>query len=291
MIYFTLPEFYENFMLNNFFIKLLRERPELFKTKLNIIQTSGNFPYCCWNGAHNSNHGIGAYYNDYSTCSLKNGVPLRLNCANVLLETTDFNDAMGNVILDLCHNGSNLIEISNLDFMEKIIEKYPNYKFVFSKYAHLMTEFTPDLLNDIIGFQKFNLIGIPESFNKNFDFLTNINQKKYLELTVNPICPLKCKQLFDCEMNEQKGQLCYSCISLYNQCKKVTKFNIHNPAFISIEEIQKIYLPMGITHFTFSSGVINDNYTMFNFYTHYFIKPEFHQLVLDLWEQGASQNK
>ena len=133
MIYFTLPNFYDNFYINNFFITLSKANPEYFKEKITFIQTSGNFPYCSWNGGMNNCYDRGAFYDDFSNCYKMSSVPLRFNCANVLLEDFDFDNTMANLILELNENGSNLIEVANLKLMEYLETQFPNYKFVFSK--------------------------------------------------------------------------------------------------------------------------------------------------------------
>ena len=56
---------------------------------------------------------------------------------------------------------SNIIELSNLELLDYIAERYPNYKFILSKQIDFSTEITPELLNLLIDSDKFMLIGIP----------------------------------------------------------------------------------------------------------------------------------
>lgn len=286
MIYFTLSNFYENFLINNFMFFLNKTQPQYFREKISFIQASGNFPYSSWNGDINNCAGLGSFYSDFETLYKKSFVPLRFNFSNILLEEHDYHDAMNNLVLDINENGSNLIEISNLELMDYILEKNPTYKFVFSKNAHYINQFTPELLNIIIDFQKFELIGIPDDLRFNFDFLKEIKKRNLLEITVNSHCPKKCKFLNECILQEHQLQLEYSGKSLLLQCDK--GLPILNTEVITLEDIKKKYLPLGITHFTFAnfpSGI----YNVLTFYLNYFIKDEYHQKAYLEWE-GFIQN-
>ena len=85
----------------------------MFKFKnLNFSYIHGSFNYCYWNGLLNSNHGLTVMYDDFLYYSNKAEVPLSLNFSNICLENCDFYDSMGNTILKLLENGSNIIELS-----------------------------------------------------------------------------------------------------------------------------------------------------------------------------------
>lgn len=273
MLYFTLPNFYENFIINDYFLNLNKFFPEVFKEKITFIQASGSFPYCSWSGGYNSNNGEGAYYDAFIHCYTQYMVPLRINFANVLLEDFDFQDNMANTILKTNENGTNLIEISNLNLMEYITDTYPDYKFVFSKQADLITPFSTDLINEIISFNKFSLIGIPDRFNNDFNFLKNIKKKSKIEITVNPLCPSGCKNYNKCLVEEHQRQLEYSGLSVIRDCNKGYGYGF-NKKLKTLDIIKQEYLPIGINHFTFSSQPANMDLTL-SFYIQYFIKEEY----------------
>lgn len=281
MIKFTLPNFFDYFYINQFFITLSKSNPNFFKKEIAFIQHSGPFPYLSWNGGFNCNSGGGAYYTDFTNCYRLTSLPIRFNMANVLLEEFDYNDNMGNSILETNHNGSNLIEISNLDFMEKIAQQYPNYKFVLSKQADLITPFSSELLNSITEADKFFLIGLPDKFNKDFDFLQSLKRKKQFEITVNPLCSAKCKHYDTCLLNIHKLQLEYSGQQPIQNCLKSNHFN-NFEKLLSLEEIEEKYIPLGFSHFTFSSVVLPAS-EVFSFYTKYFIKEEYQQQVMNMF--------
>lgn len=277
MIYFTLPNFYENFAVNNYFLNIARFYPDLFKEKVTFISASGGFPYCSWNGGYNNNMGEGAYYDAFIHCYAQYMVPLRINFANVLLEDFDFYDNMANTILKTNENGTNLIEISNLHLMDFIEEKHPEYKFVFSKQADLITPFTPELINDIIELNKFSLIGIPDRLANDFNFLKEIKKRSKIEITVNPTCPATCKNHQSCLLEEHNRQIEYSGVSPIRNCNKTYAYGL-NKRVKTLEEIKKEYLPLGITHFTFASQPADADFVL-SFYIQYFIKEEYHTEV------------
>ena len=193
MLKFTLSNFYNNFTFFSFMDFLIHERKEIFKEKdIAFSYLEGNFPYCYWNGGYNNNYGNGAFYQDILEKVHLTTVPLRLNCANVLLEDNDFNNIFGNLILSLSDTGSNTIEISNLKLMKYIEKKYPNYNYIFSKEAFLINELTSDIINCITDNNKILLVSLPEIYNNNLEFLNSIKNKSKIEITLNPSCDINC---------------------------------------------------------------------------------------------------
>lgn len=272
MLYFILPDFIQNLEINNFFTDLNRSYPRFFKDE-NIFFTfsSGSFPYNCWNGGLNNNYGEGLYYNDFLTINNESFLPLCLNFSNLLLEDFDFNDVMSNTLLKLCDNGSNFIEISNLKLLKYIKEKYPEYKFIFSKNAHFLHNFTPEIINKIIEQDIFHYISLPTIFNNDLEFLKSIKNKSKIILTLNYPCNINCKNYNKCIIAENKSQLNYSNQSIRSCNKKTDYSKIQIP---SIDEIKRKYLTLGINHFEISN-FYDDSYDYIQFLIKYFIKEEY----------------
>lgn len=286
MLNFTLPNFYEFYYLNEFIFKISKQNPEYFKTPISFIQLSGGFPYCSWTGGYNSNYGVGAFYRDFEQCYRQASTPLRINFSNVLLEDYDFYDAMANTICEVNHNGSNLISIANIPLFETLKEKYPNYSFVFSREADLITPFTPEILNAISENDEFKLIELPERVSNDFDFLKALKQKRKYEIVVNPLCNPQCKNYDKCHINEHQKQLDYSSFSNFRNCIKVNSNYSNNKNLLSIESLKSLYVPLGITHFTFSPFLYGENHmNVLYFYVQYFIKPEYQQVVLEQYDR------
>lgn len=284
MLYFSLPNFYEYMPINAFLREINKMKPESFKTKVSFFNQTGAIPYCYWSGGLNSNIGNGAYYLNLIELQKSTPIPLRINMANVLLENIDYNDNFANVILDIFDCGSNIIEISSIPLMEYIANKYPNYRFAFSKNADLITELTPELIDTILDIENITILGIPEKYSRNVEWLKKIPQKTKCEITVNPKCSCATEMCDICLLKEHQNQLDYSGQQLIESCtKKNGLFDWKN--IISIEEIQTTYTKMGFNKFTFASLYGYDPSVVLKFYLNYFIKPEYHMEIYTLWEE------
>ena len=284
MIYFTLPNFYFNFYINNFFINLSNEKEEFFKEKIIFYNTTGNFPYCYWNGGYNNNYGKGALYNDFINCSEKNLAPLRFNCSNIFLKEEDFSNTMANLILNLNQNGSNLIEISNLNLYDFLHEKYPDYNFVFSPESDLILEQTSETINILLENKLFKIISLNENKSLDINLLKKIKQKEKIELTVNSYCNINCSNYLPCRYNSHLNQYNYIKENPYKTCDNSINYQYINP-YITIEDIKEKYLPLGINHFRLSETISDKNDNLFIFLVNYFIKDEFKKDVYEFFIQ------
>lgn len=284
MLYFSLPNFFENVKVNNFLYTLNKYHPDYFKENITIEACNGAVPYLCWSGGINSNVGTGALYPQFTNCQQNCILPIYINCANVLLEESDYDDNLGNVILDIFDNGSNVIEISSIPFMEYISENYPNYHFCLSKQADLITEFTPELLNALLDSDKFKKICLPDKLNDNFDFIKELSHRNKIEITINPICSHHiCDNPDACLFREHKNQLDYYGEQLRFMCTKRNQY-LDTDKIPSLEELKKTYAPYGINHFTFTNTYELNELQWVSFYIAYFIKQEYVMLAQSFWE-------
>ena len=284
MIYFTLPNFYEFQTINNFMRMLSRSKPQYFKESVSFIQTSGNFSYNYWAGSYCNMVGPGAYYKEF-TMSEHGGtsLPLRLLMDNIALDPEDFYNSMNKTILEHNQNSSTVLEIASIPLMDYIQENYENYKYVFSKQADLLTPFTPELINQIIEFDKFQFIGVPDRLTTDFEFLDQISNHSKLEITVNPRCPAKCRNYEGCQIKQHLSQLEFSAMDHITLCRT----NCLNKKVISLDDIKKDYIPRGINHFTFSqqNAQFISELEVLTFYVSYFIKPEYQFMVFADFER------
>ena len=277
MLYFALPNFYEHKTVNLVLYAVIKQHPQWLKAPVSLYSFTGCFPYSSWNGTGNSNLGIGAFYKDFIAMQEQSVLPDRLNCSNVLLEDYDIHDVMNQTILNIFNNGSTVLEVASIPFMEQLQAQYPEFRYVFSKNADLITAFTPDLLNAIAETNNFLYIGIPDKYNHDFDFLKALKHKTKFELTVNPRCPHTCKDYDSCWLLEQKQQLDYSNNQHIFNCRKSNAQLTNAKQILTIEDLQKTYLPLGFNHFTFAPQYCMGNDQILGFYIQYFFKPEFQQ--------------
>ena len=277
MIYFTLQNFYENQKLNNILFIIHQQFINSFKAPIKFIYTAGSFPYTYWNGGINNNFGIGN--NTYDTVIKyyqTNLLPLRINCSNINLNKEDFNDTIMNVILDLLNNSSNAIELSNLELYEYLYNKYPNFHYILSNNFNLINPLTPELINKLNEISDFYFIQIPLNKVKDFDYLKAIKNKKNIELPIGDICG-NCSNLDQCNIQEQIAQYNYSDSFTKMNCSKCLGLN----SIISLEDIQKNYVPLGFHNFILPDYYDSKNNNMIKFFINYFIKDSDKSLIYD----------
>lgn len=275
MLYFTLPNYAEFYKVNNLLLYVVTDFESDLRYPDILIESSNMvIPYCSLNGGINNNVGKGMVYTDFA--AIAEGAPLipRINFANVLLEPYDYYDNLGNTILQIFDNGSSLIEISSIPFMEYIQSIYPNYEFIFSKWADTITPFTPELLEQIIKTNQFLSVGIPNQYTYNIDWLKQLKYKNKCEITIDPIC-YQCDQCNSCFLSEQENALEYSGKSLLLHCEKNQQYK-----YLSLEDIKQHYQPLGFTHFVFEADYMLTPEQKLMFYIKYFFKDEAQNKIL-----------
>lgn len=286
MIYFCLPDFYENFKINQFLIKASSIWQDKFKTPIHISLMSGSFPFSTWNGGFNNNKGIHSMfsqdaslevfplYYDYD-CYKYSDVPFRLNCSNVCLEDFDFLDEHMNVILKLNENGCNEIEVSNLNLLGYIMEKYPEYTFVFSDNADLIKPVNLEMINTLTSFDQLSCVKLPFRLNQDVELLKQLENKHKIELVVNTLCPVNCPSFEQCHIQEDETQLAYQSNGPIELCDKNNNYAWNANFTLSLDEIKSTYEPMGFQKYSFMNIPSNVIFNKILFYFNYFFKPEY----------------
>ena len=115
--------------------------------------------------------------------------------------------------------------------------------------------------------------------NKKLKLLSTIKQKDKVEFLCNECCYVGC----------QDRKKCYETVSLQNLGKDIPnhickapnakqgyRFSraMHNPSFISIEDIQSIYRPLGFTQFKIEGRSLGSALVL-EFLLYYMVKPEY----------------
>lgn len=277
-IYFSLPNFYSCFNINNNFAMLVKKHPEYLnssgKNEIIIASAHGNFPYNYWHGGANNNFGKGAYYKDFVNCYHTFFASLRFNCSNIFLNEDDFFNVMNNIIFKTNHTGSNYIEVSNLKLFEYLKEEFPYYYYVLSSNANLIQEFTPNILEGFIKSNNFQLIELPYGYNLS---LIKDLPKQNLELKVNSLCNPKCAYYKKCQVIEQKNSYNFSGKSIY-ECSNYSGY--HEPyEIIPLKDIEEIFVKQGYNHYKIIDFPTKESYLFPEHYAQflikYFIKDEY----------------
>ena len=288
MIYFTLPVFFNNYKLNNYFIQLNHEHSEYFKEEVTFTALSGNFPYNYWFGGFNNNNinkAVG--YDDFINCGNCCLAPLRFNCANIFLTNEDLDDVKMNLILELNQTGSNSISIANLTIYKQLKEKFPYYHYVFSREAHLINEFSAEIVNLLQEQNFFSLIEIPESLSTNLNFLKEIKEKDKVELMIGNKNCFGCNYFMECKKNEHLNQYNFSEQMLISKCALRNNIKLN----ITLEDIKNIYYPLGFKYFAFDNYIFNSQINLLDIYTNFFIKDEYkYQVYKNFYHYNNKEN-
>lgn len=284
MIYFSLPNLYNH---TNLILKIceLNKQIEKFKIPVQFVSIYESIPFCYLCGGININTNYILNYSDLQNKVNKHfGLTKRLNFSNLYIEKNDSKDEYFNLLLQLYENNSNWIEISNLPLAIELKEQNLLFDFIFSDSADVLFPFSEDNINTIIDQNIFKLISLPSYLNfNNFD-LSKIQHCKFIELTINNICNNCSINLQkDCIKNEHNSIYNFSNNSHFLTCPNCSMYNDLNTINISIDDIQNIYLPLGITHYKLNNfpNIPNAFIDFIFFFVNYFIKEEYQQFVLE----------
>ena len=278
MIHFALSDFFFNENIINYFSYI--DTNYLKRKDISFYCAIGNFPFCYWNGGFNNNIDTSVVYTDILDKITNTSIPIRFNCNNVYLTQEDFEDTFANLILSLGENASNSISISNFKLLKFLQERYPNYKYVFSKEANLIEKFTPEIVNTILNNENFLYFQIPEELGQNLDFLKQIDKKEKIEVPINYICNKDCNRYNMCLRHEHQAQYNFSGYNNFFHCAKTNGLNSTIIPFDQITQYEKI----GITHFYLNPVVDKNKEKSLLFLIDYFIKDEYKIKVLEEFE-------
>lgn len=280
MINITLPNFHYNYKIINFFTEVEKNFPQSFKYPTHFTYAAGNLPYCYWYGGYNINIANGPVYDDIIRCGQNISLPLRFNCSNICLTDDNLNDTLGNLILQHAETGSNIIELSNLAYLEYFQKKYPYYKYILSKNAQLLMPLDADNYNIIEKDSNLYLISLNEQHSCNLEFLKLLNNPRKYELQINSVCDCNCSNYMECQKLTHASQYNYSKFNHYKSCKNHKDYHLREP-LLGLDNIINDYVPLGFINYNIAD-VINDNQdNLLVFLVNYFIKEEFVGIILE----------
>ena len=162
--------------------------------------------------------------------------------------------------------------------LEYIKEQYPGLYFV-SSTTKVLTDFTQ--LEEEIRRKDFHYVVPDFRLNKAFDKLNTLSQaeKDKVEFLCNECCWFGCKD----------RKICYESVSRKNLGNPAPEFHcaspdggngyrfskaMENPGFISVDDIQNIYMPMGFSNFKIEGRGLGSALIL-EFLLYYMTKPEY----------------
>ena len=306
--YFHLPGLFEFYELYKVFLPIFREHREYFYDWCDIGSIYGSPMDCIWSGGRVE---VGEA-ETWKVLNLMQeyGISARLTFSNSLLKEEHLSDKICNDICSLFAQnkskqnnqtqsniqntsmescGAQNQKIINSDVSNGVIvhsdlllnylrKNYPELYFV-SSTTKVITDFQ-ELLKEL-NREDFKYVVPDFRLNKSFDQLNTLtlSGKDKVEFLCNECCWIGCKD----------RRKCYETVSLQNldencpdhRCTAPNaaygyRFSeaMKNPAFISIGDIQNVYVPMGFTNFKIEGRGLGSAIVL-EFLLYYMTKPEY----------------
>ncbi len=189
-IRFHLPGLSFNYPINMLLVDLMKAKPEFFREGVSIGSFFGEFPTSLWNGGRFS-RGVQCP-EEMVKSVVKNinnlGIPVRYTFTNPIIFEEDLSDRYCNFCMKVGDNGMNEVLVVSPVLEKYIREKYPSYKCSSSTCKEIKDI---DRLNDELR-KGYDLVVLDQNMNRDFDFISRIEDKGRIELLVNPCCGPNC---------------------------------------------------------------------------------------------------
>ena len=277
MAYYHLPGLFEFYELYRAFLPLFREHREYFYDWCDIGSIYGAPADCVWGGGRvgfgdNDPRKVLALMQEY-------GISARLTFSNSLLREEHLSDKQCNRLCALFNEtgGNGVIVYSDL-LLDYLKGHYPNLYFV-SSTTKVLTDFRQFL--DEVNRDDFRYVVPDFRLNKAFDKLNTLTeaQKDKVEFLCNECCWFGCTDRKICYENVSRKNLGESCPDHHctapagNEGYWFSKA-MTNPGFIGIQDIRKMYLPMGFSNFKIEGRGLGSALIL-EFLLYYMTKPEY----------------
>ena len=275
-----LPGLFEFYDLYRAFLPLFRDHREYFYDWCEIGSVYGAPQDCLWGGGR---VGFGDADPEQVADRMNTyGIPARLTFSNSLLKQEHLADRRCNALCEIFENvaaGSGVIITSDL-LLNYLRSNYPGFYFVSSTTKVLTdpAEFLQELCRP-----EFRYVVPDFRLNKAFDLLHTLTQEQRskVEFLVNECCRFDCPDRRNCYENVSRKSLGLDCAD--HVCTSPTasrgyRFSdaMQNPGFISVEDIQNVYLPDGFSEFKIEGRSLGSAMVL-EFLLYYMTKPE-HQI-------------
>lgn len=277
--YYHLPGLFEFYELYRVFLPLYRQHREYFYEWCEISSIYGSPADCIWGGGR---VGFG-YDNSEEVLKLMQEyeISARLTFSNSLLKKEHLTDKKCNELCKLFgktgEKRNGVIVHSDL-LLEYLKSNYPELYFV-SSTTKVLTDFQ-EFQNEVKN--KDFLYVVPDfRLNKAFEKLNTLSKKEKdkVEFLCNECCWFGCKD----------RKQCYEIVSRKNLGENIPEHICHAPdadhgyrfskamansAFIGIDDIKNIYLPMGFSNFKVEGRGLGSALIL-EMLLYYMVKPEY----------------
>lgn len=278
-VYYHLPGLFEFYELYCAFLPLYREHREYFYDWCEIGSVYGAPSDCIWGGGRTSfgntdPRSVLALMKEYD-------ISARLTFSNSLLRGEHLGDRKCNALCALFEKETNpqngVIVHSDLllDYLKKT---YPGLYFV-SSTTKVLTDFRD--FSEEVNREEFRYVVPDFRLNKMFDKLNQMDkqQKDKVEFLCNECCWFGCKdrkKCYETVSRKNLGENCPEHICLSQGADEGYLFSkaMENPGFIGIDDIRKVYAPMGFSNFKIEGRGLGSALIL-EFLLYYMTRPEY----------------
>ena len=273
-----LPGLFEFYELYAAFLPLYRAHREYFYDWCEIGSIYGAPFGCLWGGGRVSSGTCGA--RDVLALMREYGISARLTFSNSLLTKAHLADSVCNALCRLFSEAdgpqNGVIVHSDL-LLDYLRAAYPQFYFI-SSTTKVLTDF-PQLRQELER-EAFRFVVPDFRLNKAFDQLLTLPQplKGKVEFLCNECCWFGCKD----------RKACYEAVSRKNlgehaphRCTAPGSANgyrfsraMENPGFLSVRDIQTVYLPLGFSNFKLEGRGLGSAMIL-EFLLYYLTKPDY----------------
>ena len=276
--YYHLPGLFEFYELYRAFLPLFRSRREYFYDWCEIGSIYGAPADCLWGGGRvgfgdERPENVAALTREYA-------VSARLTFSNSLLRKEHLSDPKCNALCALFEkNGpvENGVIIASDLLLDHIRSTYPGLYFI-SSTTKVLTDFRQ--FEQELDRREFRYVVPDFRLNKAFDRLNALpdSRKRKVEFLCNECCWYACPDRKACYENVSRknlGEDCADHVCVSPDAAKGYRFSdaMQNPGFIGIEDIRKVYLPNGFSHFKIEGRSLGSAVVL-EFLLYYMTKPE-----------------
>ena len=277
--FYHLPGLFEFYKLYRIFLPLFYEHREYFYDWCEIGSIYGAPSDCIWGGGRTSF----GYSDPEDVLDLMReySISARLTFSNSLLREEHLSDKKCNELCKMfeCSHSPQSGVIVYSDLLLNYLQKnYPDLYLV-SSTTKVLTDFQ-DFLTEV-NREEFLYVVPDFRLNKVFDKLDLMSQhqKDKVEFLCNECCWFGCKD----------RKTCYESVSRKNLGNPAPEFHcaspdggngyrfskaMENPGFISVDDIQNIYMPMGFSNFKIEGRGLGSALIL-EFLLYYMTKPEY----------------
>ena len=276
--HYHLPGLFEFYELYRMFLPLFREHGEYFYDWCDIGSIYGAPPDCIWGGGRVSleDHDAGevlALLQEY-------GISARLTFSNSQLCEEHLSDRKSNELCALFAENTepeNGVIVHSELLLQYLKSHYPQL-YLISSTTKVLTDF--EALKKEADREDFRYVVPDFRLNKAYEKLNTLteSQKDKVEFLCNECCYFGCEDRKECyeavshrNLGEEPD---FSCTS--PGAEEGYRFSkaMKNPGFISVGDIQKIYLPMGFSNYKIEGRGLGSALVL-EFLLYYMTKPEY----------------